>query len=295
MNDNYDLKRLHGEKVASGHSILFRALWFLMAGAVLVTIIMLAIAWGYLNTDIHQRIHHAGDGFLSTLIRDTEESISKGQRNSFQRALDDFVKLDGVMEVSLFSRFNFMLYRSGLVSVGLPFVHDEAHGQPLKNPNEKLFHESNGRFRREDWNLRDLIDIPRVRKHLQEKKDAGLSCGSCHFVMPKGIHFDSSTHRATYEAPGYMDFYAALPVERECVVCHTHWIVGEDSGYLRLRINTTPFTKQRNETLFGMALVSIGVLLPMLLIVILVFRFLIFRPLTTLYVNFINLTHGAGS
>ncbi|CAK0770519.1 methyl-accepting chemotaxis protein [Gammaproteobacteria bacterium] len=279
--------------VKVSHSILFRTLLFLIAGVLVVAALVLVVAWGYLDAQAHRRAHSTGDGLLTTSIKNTQESINKGQRHSFQRAIDDFAQLDGVIDVALFSRFNFMVYRSGLVSVGMPFVHDEK-GQLKRNPNEERFIKSNGRFQREDWNLRDAIDQPAAQKHVQEKKTAGELCSNCHYPMPEGADFNTPSRRFIYESPDYTDFYYAMPVEGECVVCHTHWRAGESSGYLRVRLNTRPFTHQRNETLLGMAGAIVGVLAPVILIVVLIFRFVVFKPLGILDANITDLTRGEG-
>lgn len=275
-----------------GHSILFHTILFLVLGVVLVAAMVLSGAWIYLDAQSHRHAQDTGDHFLTTLIQNTHESINKGQRNSFQKAIDDFSQLGGVVDVALFSRFNLMVYRSGLVSVGLPFI--QKNGQLDFNPNDELFRKSNGRFQREDWNLRDLNDHPKIQKHIQQKKSANKSCNGCHYVMPEGIRFNPATHRFTNKTENYADFYYAMPVEGECVICHTHWREGEIGGYLRVRLNTLPFTQQRNETLFSMIWAIIGVLVPVVLIVVLIFRALVFKPLSLLHNNITDLTHGEG-
>ncbi|CAK0777519.1 methyl-accepting chemotaxis protein [Gammaproteobacteria bacterium] len=288
----HDREGFRDKGVEIGHSILFRTLLFLGISILLVAATVLAVAWGYLDAQSQQRARQAGDRFLTTLIKNTQESINKGQRHSFQRAIDDFAQLDGVVDVALFSRFNFMIYRSGLVSVGLPFVHENGHLK--ENPNEKPFRESNGRFQRVDWNLRDVIDLPVAQKHLREKKTSNEPCSGCHYVMPESTRFDPATRRATQTDQNHADFYYTLPVESECVVCHTHWREGEESGFLRVRLDTRPFTQQRNETLLGMAGAILGGLVPAVLIVVLIFRYLVFKPLTLLRANLTDLTRGEG-
>ncbi len=225
--------------VTLGHSILFRTLIALILGVVLVASVVLAVAWGYLNAQSRERAEHTGERLLGTLLKSTHESINKGQRQSFQRAIDDFTQLEGVMDVALFARFRQMVYRSGQVSVGLPFVREQ--GQLKNDINEKPYRESKGRFQREDWELRDVIDTPAARKHIQ--KYSPDSCADCHYELDQQAQFDPTTRRLTVNGDGYRDFYYALPVETECVVCHTHWREGEDGGYLRVRMDLTPLIK----------------------------------------------------
>ncbi len=56
----------------------------------------------------------------------------------------------------------------------------------------------------------------------------------------------------------------------------------------------SPFTEQRNETLFGMAGAILGVLVPTVLILLLIFRALVFKPLARLRTNLTDLTQGEG-
>ncbi len=278
------------DRVKFGHSILFRTLLALILGVILVAAVVLAVAWVYLDAQLHERAEHTGERLLGTLLKSTHESINKGQRQSFQRAIDDFTQLDGVLDVALFARFKQMVYRSGLVSVGLPFVQEQ--GRLTNNINETLYRESKGRYQREDWMLRDVIDTPASLQHIQNYgKD---SCPQCHDALDEQARFDPATRRLTVNGDGYRDFYYALPVESDCVVCHTHWREGEDGGYLRVRLDLTPFTVQRNETLFGMAGAVLGVLVPTLLILMLIFRGLVFRPLAGLRANLTDLTQGEG-
>ncbi|MBK5963021.1 hypothetical protein CCR95_02660 [Thiocystis minor] len=278
------------DRVAFGHSILFRTLIALFLGVVLVASVVLAVAWVYLEAQSRERAEHTGERLLGTLIQSTRESINKGQRQSFQRAIDDFTQLDGVIDVALFARFRQMVYRSGVVSVGLPFVHEQ--GRLVNEINEKPYRESKGRFQREDWDLRDAVDTPASRQHIQTYGTD--SCADCHYVLDEQAPFDPTTRRLTVNGEGFLDFYYALPVESDCVVCHTHWREGEDGGYLRVRMDLNPFTDQRNETLFGMTGAILGVLVPTILILMLIFRALVFKPLARLRTNLTDLTQGEG-
>ncbi|MBK1721560.1 methyl-accepting chemotaxis protein [Thiocystis violacea] len=256
-------------------SILARTLISMGLGVTLVATIALTLAWLYLNAQSEARVEQTGDHLLTTLVKNTHESINKGQRQSFQRAIDDFAQLDGVMDVALYARFRQMVYRSGLTSLGLPFV--QADGQLTNNINEPRYGDTKGRFQRADWTLRDVIDTPTAKKHVAEYQGSGQACADCHFVMDEGLQFAPDSHRASDTGDGYRDFYYALPVEGECVVCHTHWQTGEDGGYLRVRLDTQPFAQQRDETLLSMAAAIIGVLIPTVLILIWIFRSLIRR------------------
>ena len=273
-------------------SITVRTLAALILGVSLVAAIVLTLAWFYLDEQARLRIQHAGDAMVGTLIKNTHESINKGQRESFQRAIDDFAELDGVIDVALYARFKQMVYRSGLVSVGLPFVVKE--GEVVDNINEPLYRESRGRFQRPDWTVRDVIDTPAAQAHIGEFRGGDRACSDCHAVMDERLGFDPDSRSVTTIGDDHWDFYYALPVEAECVVCHTHWRPGEDGGYLRVRLDTSDFVRQRTETLFGMAGAILGVLLPVLLILWLILRLLVFKPLARLKTNLDDLTQGEG-
>ena len=278
MSPTDDLTLAGIDRVAFRHSLLFRTLTSLALGIALVTVIVLSVAWWYLDHEAQTRAFHTGESLLGTLVKNTHESINKGQRQSFQRAIDDFSQLDGVLEVALFARFRQMVYRNGQVSVGLPFVQKD--DQLTDNINQTPYDQSHGRYQREDWNLRDVIDTPASKKHIQDYAGTGQTCAQCHFEMSKEIAFNPATRQAITAGKGYRDFYYALPVEAECVICHTHWREGEDGGYLRVRLNTQPFADQRNETLAGMTGAVLGALVPAILILILLLRRFVFRPLT---------------
>lgn len=273
-------------------SILFRTLVAVTLGVVLVAVIVLAVAGIYLDRASDRRAHESGDRLLTALIKNTHESISKGQRKSFQQAIDEFAQLDGVIDVALYARFKQMVYRSGLVSVGLPFVVEK--GKVTDNINEPIFKKTRGRYQRPDWSLRDVIDTPASQAHVQALGASGKDCAACHGVMDPSIAFDAETHRATVRRAAYWDFFYALPVEAECVICHTHWRAGEQGGYLRVRLDRAPFERQRNETLLGMTGTVLGVLVPAILILLLIFRLLVLKPLALLQGNLDDLTQGEG-
>lgn len=281
---------MQAETVRTRDSVLFRTLAALTIGVVLVAVIVLGAAWVYLDSHSKDRADHAGEGLMTTLIRNTHESINKGQRESFQRAIDDFAELDGVTDVALFARFKQMVYRAGEVSVGLPFVQQD--GVLTENINEPLYRESNGRYQRPDWTTRDAIDTPSAQKHIQEYEGSGQACADCHFQMDESLQFDPETRRASLAHDGYKDFYYAFPVDAECVVCHTHWQAGEDGGYLQIRLDMAPFLGQRNETLEGMGIAVIAALIPTLIILVLILRGLVFKPLARLRATFGKI--GAG-
>ncbi len=274
------------------HTIAFRAVTALLLGVICVATAVFTAAWVYLDRQSHQRLQQNGDHLLTMLIRNTHASISKVQRESFQRAIDDFNELDGVEDVALFARFRQMVYRSGQVSVGLPFV--QRDGQLVDNINELPYQRSRGRFQRSDWNWRDVIDTPAAQAHIAAYRDTRQTCADCHFTLPEALQFDNATRRETVITAASADFYAALPVTPECIVCHTHWQQGEAGGYLRVRLDPLPFTAQRNETLMSMAGAMLGVLIPTLLILTIIFRRFIQRPLARLQNSLTDLTQGDG-
>lgn len=273
-------------------SLVFRALLYLGASVALVSLLTVGAFYQRHNQVLEQRQLDTGNGFLATLIEDTRESINKGQRQSFQHAIDNFAQIDEVTEVALYSRFGLMNYRSGEVTVGKPFIRS-GDDSALHNPNRELYERSRGRYQREDWNRRDQNESPAAVQHIRDIGAAGRTCSDCHYMVAPDLRFDERGRAHRIEA-GQTRFYYRLPVEGQCIACHTNWKAGEIGGYLAVSIDNRFADAQRAENLRSMLGVLTAVLLPALLIVILVFRFMIHRPIHALVHNIDDLTRGEG-
>lgn len=273
-------------------SIVFRALLYLGVSVALVSVLTVGAFYQRQNAILEQRQRDAGNGFLSTLIEDTRESINKGQRQSFQHVINTFSQIDEVEEVALYSRFGLKNYRSGEVTVGKPFLHTH-EGGGFYNPNREIYERSRGRYQREDWNRRDQNENPVAQQHIQTIGSDGKVCSDCHYMIDPALQFDEQG-RAHRVAGEQTHFYYRLPVQGECVACHTNWKAGETGGYLSVSIDNSLIHTQRAENLQSMLGVLTAVLLPALLIVIFVFRFMIHRPIYALVHNIDDLTRGEG-
>lgn len=187
-------------------------------------------------------IRDQGHGVLENYITQTRDSIEKGQRKSFALVMDNIAQLEGVIETTVYDRDGLMNYRSGTVTVGIPFVHDEQGN--FVNPNAKLYQQTAGMYLREDWHLVDRIDSPRGLAHRQQV--AGRPCADCHFMLNETLQFD---HRGRVEATAgdTARFYEKVPVESRCMVCHTHWRVGELAGVLAVSMDKSSFLAQAHE------------------------------------------------
>ncbi|TAN51923.1 MAG: methyl-accepting chemotaxis protein [Methylococcaceae bacterium] len=274
-------------------SIVFKALLYLCLS--IIGIALLTSLGFYLHQErtFKKNVVNEGLGYLSTLKSESNDSISKGQRDSFQRVLDSIATIDHVIYTALYARNGLMTYRSGEVTVGKPFTRD-AQTHRLINNNLELYRASGGRYQREDWSLRDLGENGKARAHIQEKQAAGTACGGCHFDLGAfKLEFDSQ--RTAYRLDqGAASFFYKIPVDGACISCHTHWRQGEHAGFLEIKIDTAAAEAQKRDTLTWIGLMQIAVLIPVLAIIFMVFRFMIHRPLNRLADSLNDLTQGEG-
>lgn len=192
---------------------------------------------------MNRTIREQGRGILSSYVSQTRDSIEKGQRKTFQLVMDNIAQLEGVTATTLYPREGLMNYRSGLVTVGLPFVHDQKGG--LVNPNLDLYEKTRGMFLRKDWHLVGRFDSAAGRAHLA--KVQGRSCAECHYVLDKNLRFDAQNRAEMLDAR-VAHFYERIPVEDKCTVCHTYWHTGETAGVLGVTIDKTAFLERTAES-----------------------------------------------
>jgi len=272
------------------NSLLFRALLYLGVSVFLVSLLSIAIFYQRQNALLEERIIETGHGLLSTLVADSVESISKGQRQSFQHVIDNFPRIDEVDDAALYDRSGLMTYKSGEVTVGKPFIHREGE---LSNPNLELFEESRGRHQRADWSVRDPNETEAGQRHINRMSGRGQQCAACHYAIDPAASFDEAG-RAHLLQDDKAHFFQRLTVKSECVICHTNWHEGETGGYLRVSMDNSHAVAQKHENLFGVLIIISAVLLPALIIVLLVFRLIIYRPIYSLIHSIDDLTQGEG-
>lgn len=279
-----------GKKVALTRSLVFRALAWLGLGIATVSTLSLYAFYQHQNHQLEHKLITSGKELIAGLNKDTRESINKGQRNSFQHVLDNFSRMDEVTEVALYTRFGLMTYLSGEVTVGMPFVHENG---TLHNPNRQRHEETAGRWQRHDWNVHDSNHSDIAGAHVSEMTATGKHCMECHYAIDQELAFDMDEVAYQLSDTGSR-FWRRLPVTGECVACHTNWKEGDTGGYLRVSMNNTYALHQQRENFQAMLSVMTAVFLPALLIVLLVFRIMIYRPIHRLVDNLENLTDGEG-
>lgn len=278
------------EHIHFSRSLVFRAMLYLTAGIVAITCLSVAVFYFRQVQQLEEKIGAVGNGYLSALIEDTRASISKGQRDSFQHAIDNFMQMDQVEETALYNRAGLMTYRSGLPTVGKPFVRGE---QGPVNPNRELHEKTRGRYEREDWNVRDLHETEQAAAHLAEVAGQGRACADCHFTVDPALSFDDEG-RARRIGDASSEFFYRLEVDTECVVCHTNWNPGEAAGYLKVAVSNRFASEQMRENLAGVVSVVLAVFVLAAAVIMLVFRFMVFRPIFSLIHGFRDLTQGEG-
>ena len=185
----------------------------------------------YANDLIEKKTNEYANKMLKAYKVFSRSSIEKGQRHSFQEIIDGLKMMEGVEDVFLMSRDGLMLYKDGEKTVGLPFVRKNGK---FFNPNIKYFNETNGLWMRSDWFYKDLKDSE-IAKCMYKKE--GRNCAKCHYTLPKNLNFNKE--RIAIKKDGnFINLYYNLPVNNDCISCHTHWTKKESGGYLGIRINT---------------------------------------------------------
>lgn len=197
----------------------------------------------YQKQMMNRSIRDQGSGILSSYVSQTRDSIEKGQRKTFQLVMDNIAQLEGVTATTLYPREGLMNYRSGTVTVGLPFVHDQGAG--FVSSNFDLYEKTRGMFLRKDWHLVGRFDSAAGQAHLAKMK--GRSCEECHYVLDKNLRFDAKNRAEVFEAR-VAHFYERIPVEDKCTVCHTYWRTGETAGVLGVTIDKATFLQQTKES-----------------------------------------------
>lgn len=236
-------KPLPGNLEPNPERVVPRFLLSAFSCLLLISVVAGLIFYYYQKQMMVHTIRKQGSGILSSYVSQTRDSIEKGQRKTFQLVMDNTAQLEGVTATSLYPREGLMNYRSGTVSVGLPFIHDQK-GE-LINPNLALYKKTRGMFLRKDWHLIGRFDSVAGQAHLAKVK--GRSCPECHYVLNKNLHFDKLNRAEVIEART-ADFYERIPVEDKCIVCHTYWHAGETAGVLGVTIDKAAFLQRTADS-----------------------------------------------
>jgi methyl-accepting chemotaxis protein len=206
---------------------------------------------------------------LKTYKNFSKSSIEKGQRHSFQEVVDGLKNIDGVKDVYGFSRDGFMMYRLGEKSVGLPFVKKD---EKFFNPNNSYFEKSNGLWMRSDWFYKNITDSKITECMYKKIHPEDKNCARCHHMVPKDLEFKKRV--ATKQDGDFVTAYYDIPVENDCIKCHTHWQKDKSGGYLAVKIDlsgekekTFSVIKKFMFCLGGLVLIVVAVFIYNMLIV----------------------------
>jgi len=209
----------------------------------LISVVAGVIFHYYQKQMMNRTIREQGHGILSSYVSQTRDSIEKGQRKTFQLVMDNIAQLEGVTATTLYPREGLMNYRSGTVTVGLPFVHNQPAG--FISSNLTLYEKTRGMFLRKDWHLAGRFESAAGQAHLAEVQ--GENCADCHYVLDKNLRFDAQNRAEVLDARE-AHFYERIPVEDKCIVCHTYWKTGETAGVLGVTINKAAFLQQTADS-----------------------------------------------
>lgn len=214
-------------------SITIKLLLPLTFVVICVSILSVSIIYFIQINKLELDLYQNGTSTLRSFIHNASDSIEKGQRESFQRVLNNTAQLNGVKETALYDRSGLKTYLSGQVTVSKPFVKENGE---LKNPNQKLYDETAGRYIRENWYIEDNIDSIKSKQHIQEQKNKGNDCVNCHFNLNKNVSFNKD-RIAVKRENNLFNYYYDIPVSADCIKCHTHWKSDESAGILSISID----------------------------------------------------------
>lgn len=217
------------------HSIAVKTALPVVIVIVLISMISAEVIYLLQSDKLEKSMYKSGLLMLESFISTTKDSIEKGQRKTFQHALNNTANLNGVVETALYNRQHLKTYLSKEVTVGKPFVLKEGK---FENPNKTLYDQTNGNYLREDWFLNDLVDSALAKKHISEEKQKGNECSACHITLDPNLTFNKKHY--AYKTEGSVShFYYDIPVVSDCIKCHTNWKEGESGGFLSISVDNS--------------------------------------------------------
>ena len=223
------------------------------------------ILYVYQQMQLNENLKKTGYSILNSLVTDTRHSLQKGERNTFQGVLDKISSIENVKSVSLYTPNRLMTYKSNEITVGLPFL--KQNGK-LINPNEELYIKTNGSYIRDNWSFSEY-NMNNHAKLVKDSKDfeniKSKKCSGCHYVLNENLQF-SATRKAHIINKDQSNFYYNIPIERQCINCHTHWKIGESAGYLNITMDNKNSIAQSNSRLKYFFIILIVVIVSFLII-----------------------------
>ncbi len=274
-------------------SIVFKTIIYIGISSLAVTAIIAAILFYFSNKNLEKQIINTGYSFLDSFIEQSKDSISKGQREPFQYVMDNIAKISEVKETALYTAAGLMSYKSNEVSVGYPFAFDP-HTNEFINPNEEIYQKSKGRYRRDDWDIKDVMDHESAKQHVEETTQKGQQCVDCHFMIDESKLQFNQNNKALVFKDKQIDFIYKIPVENQCVVCHTNWTHNQTAGYLAVSLDQKFFDAQKTDTFFLLLFIVLGILATLIILLAVIFKLALFNPLYKFIQNFGDLAQGEG-
>lgn len=232
-----------GNREPNPDRVVPRFLLIAFSCLLLISVVAGVVFYYYQKQMMNRTIREQGRGILSSYVSQTRDSIEKGQRKTFQLVMDNIAQLEGVTATTLYPREGLMNYRSGTVTVGLPFVHNQPAG--FVSSNLTLYEKTRGMFLRKDWHLAGRFESAAGQAHLAKVQNR--SCTECHYVLDNNLRFNNQNRAEVLDARE-AHFYERIPVEDKCTVCHTYWKTGETAGVLGVTINKAAFLQQTADS-----------------------------------------------
>ncbi|MFA5235068.1 MAG: methyl-accepting chemotaxis protein [Sulfurimonas sp.] len=227
-------------------TILFKLSFPLVFSVIAVSILSIVVNYYLQNQKLEEMIEERGSAILHNYIVSSRDSLARGQRKTFQAAMDNIALLDGVEETVLYASSGLMNYKSKEVTVGKPFVHKEGN---FYNPNKKIYEQTNGMYLRTDWSEKPLEESAGF--HGSTLMDKEKKCGSCHFEIDRDLEFIDNKAYKINESGDTSTFYEKIIAQKECIACHTNWKEGGVSGYLGVSISNKKMSDQVKDNMFN--------------------------------------------
>jgi methyl-accepting chemotaxis protein len=235
-------------------SILFKLSFPLVFSVLVISVISITINYYSQKSKLEEMIEDKGSAILHNYVVSSKDSLARGQRKTFQAAMDNIAFLDGVKETVLYASSGLMNYKSNDVTVGKPFVHKD--GQ-FYNPNKEIYDKTNGMYLRIDWSYTPLEQSSGF--HGSTMMDKTKECKSCHFEIDRDLQFVDQKAYKIDEDSDTSTFYQQIIAEKECIPCHTNWKEGGISGYLGVSISNKKMRDQVKDNMWNFTITLLSI------------------------------------
>ncbi|MFA7084456.1 MAG: methyl-accepting chemotaxis protein [Arcobacteraceae bacterium] len=270
-------------------SILFKLAFPLVTSVIIISAISVVILYYIQKGELDTMISEKGSAILESYNITTRDSLAKGQRKTFQTAMDNIALLEGVEETTLFTATGYQNYKSHEVTVGKPFVKLEGK---FFNPNVMLYENTNGMYLRNDWS--ETSPEKSKNFHANMKMDKTKSCNTCHYEIDRSLNFVDNKAYSINEIDDTSTFYQKIIAEKNCISCHTNWKEGDVAGHLGVTISNKKMHNQVKENMTNFTIVLVVVSFLIIIISILV-SLKLTQKLTLLLQGIKNLNLKQGS